>query len=127
MGASINQINLSPDLFSHQNRESPHDLPSASQLLTTGGHSPLLSTADQGQNKSGRPPFPVSDVFAYGSSTASTITSGGFAAVERLRLRLLRATRADDAASVYARELTRIRTELGDLCELSSPVDIIFA
>jgi len=126
MGASINQINLSPDLFSHQHRESPHDLPSASQLLTSGGDSRIVCNAD-GQNKYGCLPSPEPDVFAYGSSTASTITPGAFTAVERLRLRLLRAMRADDAASVYARELTRVRTELGDLCELSSPVDIIFA
>ena len=129
MGASINRTNLSPDPHSTQHRESFFDLPSTSQLLTSGGDSRIVCDLAQGQNKYGCPPFPEPDVLAYGSSTASTITSSSFVAAERLRLRLLQAARTETAAATYARELTRIRKELLNLCELSDfpGVDIIFA
>lgn len=127
MGASINQINLSPDLHSSQYRESPLDLPSTSQLLASGGDSRI--DLARGQNKYGCPPFPEPNVLAYGSSTASTITSESFAAAESLRLRLVRTARTKTAAATYARELSRIREEFLNLCELSDlpGVDVIFA
>src|SRR5262249_49057432 len=127
MGASINQIKLSPDLHSSRYRESPLDLPSTLQLLASGGDSRI--DLAQGQNKYGCPPFPEPDVLAYGSSTASTITSGSFAAAENLRLRLLRTTRTNTVAATYTRELARIREELLNLCELSDlpGVDVVFA
>ena len=129
MGALISPINLSPDPYSMRTREGVFDLPSTSQLLASGGDSRIACDLAHGQNKYGCPPFPETNVLAYGSSTASTITTDSFAAVERLRLHLLRAVQKEPAARIYARELASVREELLNLCELSTlpGVDVIFA
>jgi len=98
-------------------------------MLTSGGDARIAYGAIDRQNKYHCSPTPEPDVLAYGSSTASTVTPGGFTAAERLRLRLLRAARVESPPFTYARELARIRTELLGLCELSehSGVEVIFA
>ncbi len=99
------------------------------QMLTSGGDARIISDPLNGCNKYGCAPTPDLAILAYGSSTASTITPRSLAAAERLRLRLMRASRLESAAVTYARELERIRSDLIGLCGLDalSGVDVIFA
>jgi hypothetical protein len=99
------------------------------ELLTSGGDTRIVCDPAHGQNKYGCLPWPEPNVLAYGSSTASTITPGSFAAAERLRRRLQRDARIEGPSNTYARELTRVRAELLDLCDLADipGVDIVFA
>jgi len=107
------------------------DLPSTSELLTTGGDLRIACLPGQGANRYGCAPVPEPEVLPYGSSTASTISGEGFAAAERLRDRLLqiRSQSREEPAAIYARELERVRRELTELCGLDSlpGVEIVFA
>jgi len=49
-------------------------------------------------NKYGCPPQPAPAFAAFGSSTASTISAGAFAAADRLRARLVQAAAAEPAS-----------------------------
>jgi hypothetical protein len=118
MSVSTNQIDLAADLASPQ-RGQQFNLPPTTQLLTSGGDARIICDAVHGFNKYGCSAAPEPEILAYGSSTASTITLGGFGSAERLRLRLLRAARLESPPTTYAREIARIRTELLDLCGLS--------
>ena len=104
-------------------------LPPVVQLLTSGGDARIARDPTYGANKFGCSPTPDPTLLAYGSSTASVITQRGFAAAERLRLRLIRATRVEAPNITYAREIDRIRADLLTLCNLSdvSDVEVIFA
>jgi hypothetical protein len=99
------------------------------ELLTSGGDTRIVCDPAHGQNKYGCSPSPEPNILAYGSSTASTITPGSFAAAERLRRRLQRDARIEGPSITYARELARVRAELLDLCDLADipGVDIVFA
>jgi hypothetical protein len=129
MGASFKPIDLAPDSYSTPQHECSIVLPSTAHLLTSGGDARIVCDPTHGVNQYGCPPIPEPEVLTYGSSTASTITSGGFTAAERLRLRLLRAAHTEAPSVGYARELARIRAELLDLCGLCElpRVDVIFA
>ncbi|MBZ0091757.1 MAG: hypothetical protein K8F27_06000 [Sulfuricellaceae bacterium] len=70
-------------------------------------------------NLYGCPPFPESEVAAFGSSTASAISETGFAAASRLRSRLLKEVDVLPRELIYAREMNRIRRELLTLCGVS--------
>ncbi|MGA2125136.1 MAG: hypothetical protein ABSG76_03190 [Xanthobacteraceae bacterium] len=94
-------------------------LASTAELLTTGGDGRIVRDPATGLNRYGCAPLPEPAVLAYGSSTASTVSPAGFAAADRLRLRLMRAAHREPAAVTYAREVARIRLELTDLCGLS--------
>lgn len=67
-------------------------------------------------------------MLAYGSSTASTISSAGFAAAHALRMRLKRFADVESRADIYEHELERVRRELIGLCELEKlpGLEIIF-
>ena len=93
-------------------------LPPTAQLLTEGGDARIVCDPI-GTNRYGCASEPQADVLAYGSSTASTISASGFAAAEALRKRLERAGRHETPATIYQRELDRIRLELTDLCGLN--------
>lgn len=97
-----------------------HDaLPATEQLLIEGGDARIALNPD-GMNRYGCPPFPDPELVALGSSTASGISTAGFAAADRLRSELLRAMRTESAADIYTRELNRVRQELNRLCGISA-------
>lgn len=103
-------------------------LPTTEQLLLSGGDARIALTADGKANRYGCAPHPDPDMLAFGSSTATAISSEGFAAAARLRQRLVSDT-THSPAQLYARELDRVRTELRTLCgldDLPRP-DIVFA
>ncbi|MDR3631038.1 MAG: hypothetical protein P4L42_11960 [Desulfocapsaceae bacterium] len=87
-------------------------LPDTRELLHTGGDSRILTVS--GFNEYGCGPSPDSEIYTFGSSTASTISPAGFAAADALRQRLV----AKPDATVYDREFGRIRRELTSLCGL---------
>jgi hypothetical protein len=95
------------------------NLASTAELLTTGGDGRIFRDPATGLNRYGCAPLPEPAVLAYGSSTASTVSPAGFAAADRLRLRLMSAAHREPAAVTYAREVARIRRELVDLCGLA--------
>jgi hypothetical protein len=131
MGLLINQADLSAERSASpmRPRTDLFDLPPTAQLLTSGGDTRIVRNPVTGLNQYGRPSTPEPAVLAFGSSTASTISSEGFAAAERLRRKLLRAARSENPSVTYARELARIRGELLSLCDLAkvSGIDVIFA
>jgi selenocysteine lyase/cysteine desulfurase len=105
-----------------------HDgaLPETALLLTGGGDTRIALDPKNAANKYGCPPFPAPTFAAFGSSTASTISTDAFAAAERLRVRLAGAATDEPAAATYARELQRMRDELRAVCGLDRGVDIVF-
>jgi hypothetical protein len=102
-------------------------LPPTAQLLTEGGDARIACDLI-GANRYGCACEPQDGVLAYGSSTASTISPAGFAAAAALRKRLERAGRQEAPATIYQRELDRMRRELADLCGLGdlAGLEIIF-
>ncbi|MGZ5867553.1 MAG: hypothetical protein ACXWKC_19485 [Xanthobacteraceae bacterium] len=115
----MNRASLAVGSTTAAHRLDALDLPSTAELLTSGGDPRIVCDATSGQNKYGCSAKPEPDVLAFGSSTASTITSHGFDAAERLRVRLLHAARAEIPSTTYAHELARIRGELLELYGLS--------
>jgi hypothetical protein len=105
----------------------PSRLPETALLLTGGGDTRITLDPRSAANKYGCPPLPAPAFAAFGSSTASTISSGAFAAADELRARLDAAASLEPAAVTYARELQRMRHELRSLCGLGDQnIDIIF-
>ncbi len=102
------------------------DLPSAEQLLISGGDARIALDPVSGLNKYGCRTYPDPALLAFGSSTASTISEAAFAAVKQLRDRLLKESGAASFEAVYAREMQRIRQELLELVSDSS-VELAFA
>jgi len=108
----------------------PDSLPSTEQLLLAGGDARLALDPLSGLNKYGCQPFPDAQILAFGSSTASVISTEGFAAANRLRQKLLEAISAEShTAAIYALEIQRIRLEWLQLCGLSgiTGLGLIFA
>jgi len=102
------------------NRSQANDgLPSTEQLLVAGGDARLALDLSNGRNKYGCQPFPDPQLLSFSSSTASVISTEGFAVASRLREKLLTAIGTESHAAVYAREIQRIRLEWLQLCELS--------
>lgn len=81
-------------------------------LLTSGGDGRIAVDAGTGLNRYGCAPQPDAAIAAFGSSTASTISTAAFAAVERLAGRLSEEVTDDAEAEIYLQELERIRTKL---------------
>lgn len=103
-------------------------LPSTEQLLLSGGDARITLTAEGKANRYGCAPHPDPEILAFGSSTATAISTEGFAAAAQVRQRLVSDT-VHSPAHLYARELDRVRSELGTLCgldDLPRP-DIVFA
>jgi len=107
----------------------PDRLPSAEQLLLAGGDARLALDPLSGLNKYGCQPFPDAQILAFGSSTASVISTEGFAVANRLRQKLLEAINSESHSTVYALEIQRIRLEWLQLCGLSdiTGLELIFA
>jgi hypothetical protein len=101
-------------------------IPLTQVLLTCGGDNRIVCDA-AGRNRYGCSSRPESDVLAYGSSTASTISRRAFDAADTLRNRLLSVV-ATEAPHAYGRELNRVRHELKSLFALENltGLDIVF-
>jgi len=104
-------------------------LPSTEQLLLAGGDARLALDPLSGLNKYGCGPSPDPQLLAFGSSTASVISTQGFAVAERLRQNLLEAISITSPIDVYERQIQRIRLEWLALCELSDlhGLELIFS
>lgn len=104
-------------------------LPSTEQLLVTGGDARITLDPVSAVNQYGCRPFPDEKLLAFGSSTASVISTAGFSAAEHLRHRLLLNAGSEAQAVTYARELERVRRELLELCTVSDlpGVELVFA
>lgn len=104
-------------------------LPATEQLLVAGGDARITLSPGAGVNKYGCPPFPETELAAFGSATASIISEAGFTAADRRRRWLLGALENAPSAEVYAAELERIRGELLGLCGLGhdAEVEVVFA
>lgn len=113
-------------LLSHKPSDS---LPPTEQLLITGGDARIALDPSSGLNKYGCQPLPDPQLMSFGSSTASAISTTGFAAANQLRQKLLRDIATEPHAVVYAREIQRIRSELFRLCEISdlAGLEAVFA
>ena len=98
------------------------------ELLVEGGDGRLTLDPISGVNKYGCAPWPDPQLADFGSSTASVISTQGYAAADALRARLEAEPRLAPPA-VYAREMDRIRGELKSLCGLTDApeIDVIFA
>ena len=92
-------------------------LPPTHDLLVSGGDPRIEIDPTTGANRYLCPAAPCA-VAAFGSSTASIISPEGFDAAARLRQRLESALETESAGAVYARELSRLRTDLVGLCGL---------
>jgi len=102
-------------------------LPSTAVLLTTGGDARIAVDAASGLNLYGCRPYPDPALLAYGSSTASVISTAGYNCANQLRERLQEAIRSASPAAVYAHEIGRIRKELLRLSELPDSTEVIFS
>jgi len=104
-------------------------LPPTEQLLVEGGDARIALDPDDISNKYGCQPFPDPDLAAFGSSTASVISTEGFAAADHLRHKISLAFGAEPDATIYTRELDLIRRELLRLCGVSDTagIDVVFA
>ncbi|MDO9423937.1 MAG: hypothetical protein Q7T40_07075 [Methylobacter sp.] len=104
-------------------------LPSTEQLLIAGGDARLALDPLSGLNKYGCQPFPDPQLLAFGSSTASVISSESYVIANRLRQKLLTTLSTESHTVVYALEIQRIRLEWLQLCELSdlNGLELIFA
>lgn len=104
------------------------NLPATEELLLQGGDARIALGAD-GTNRYGCTPFPDEAIAAFGSSTASSISTNGFAAAERLRQTLLLFADKELPAVTYAREIARIRQDLASLCNLHHVpgTEVVFA
>jgi hypothetical protein len=110
--------------FLHRLRFSQSDLPPTELLLLQGGDGRIALSQESGLNKYGCGPLPDPEGLAFGSSTASTISTAGFAAADRLRNNLVFASRLQSPAAIYRAELDRIRRTLITLCGLSDVTDL---
>lgn len=115
--------------MSANNRHERLILPATRQLLVEGGDARITLALGQDCNKYGCSPEPDPGLIGFGSATASTISATGFNAADQLRRRLLRDADTQAPATLYARELNRLRQELIQLCDLSDlpGLDIVFA
>jgi hypothetical protein len=102
---------------------------STEQLLLAGGDARIAVDPLSGLNKYGCGPLPDAGLLAFGSSTASVISTEGYAAANRLRQKLLTTIDTQPHSAVYAEEMQRIRLEWLQLCELSdiAGLELVFA
>jgi hypothetical protein len=103
--------------------------PSTQDMLCEGGDARLMLDPVSGRNRYGCTPHPADGAAHFGSATASTISPAAFAAADDLRRRLAQAGSRELAATTYASELDRVRTDLIGLCGLHdlAGLDVVFA
>ena len=98
--------------------------------LVSGGDERLDCDPVTGLNMYGHGPSPRPLDLAFGSSTASTISTPAFAAVSVYHAKLLGDMETYSSADIYAREIAKVRTELLHLLGLdggSKQVDAVMA
>ncbi len=88
-------------------------------LLTSGGDARILRD-HYGMNKYGCATLPQPGILSYSSSTASTISTTGYAATIQLYERLKEASHKEAAPAIYATEMNRALRELRALCDLNT-------
>lgn len=110
-------------------REPGEPAPRLQDLLIGGGDGRLALDPFTSRNRYGCGPSPDPSLADFGSSTASVISAGGFAAAEALRQRLYDAEPRGPGAATYARELQRLRGRLIALCGLSdlAGLELVFS
>ena len=84
----------------------------AESLLTSGGDTRVTPLADTGRNAYGASPRPVRGEIGFSSSTASSISAGAFAAVEKMRENLIAKAVANSLAPAFAKEMARLRRRI---------------
>ncbi|MEY3808442.1 MAG: hypothetical protein RI893_1418, partial [Pseudomonadota bacterium] len=104
-------------------------LPATRQLLVAGGDDRIALDPLSGLNKYGCPPFPDPQLLAFGSSTASVISTESYATADRLREKWQAALANESPDTVYAMEMQALRLEWLELCELSDipGLELIFS
>ena len=93
------------------------------QLLISGDDSRLQLDADHGCNHYLCRPQPDPDLLKLGSSTASTISTAGFAIADQLRNQLAEEVHQHAPEQVYAEHAARIRQHIRQLCGLDDCAD----
>jgi selenocysteine lyase/cysteine desulfurase len=106
---------------------SPEILSDTAQCLTTGGDARIALDTISGINQYGCRPYPDPTMLAYGSSTASIISTQGYYHAGQLHQRLITALKTASATNIYSYEIKRIREELIHLCELPVTTGMIFS
>jgi glutamate/tyrosine decarboxylase-like PLP-dependent enzyme len=91
---------------------------SATALVLTGGDPRIALDATTGTNGYGASPRPVAGEVSFASSTASSMTPTGFAAVEALRQRLIADALAGRLPDGLHRETESLRADLRHALEL---------
>lgn len=101
---------------------------SLSQVLFSGGDARLDLDPATGVSRYGCRPYPDTDLAAFGSSTASTVSERAYAAAEALWERFALAPEPLRARLAQV-EMARLRLELIQLCGLSDlqGLDVLFA
>ena len=108
--------------------DSPPLEASTAELLCLGGDARLHLDAPGRANRYGCAPRSDDALIGFGSSTASTISTGAYAAADLLRGRLLDGLFAGASAhDLYDREVRRIRSELLFLYGLEGAAEVILA
>lgn len=90
------------------------DLVHPTAWLTAGGDDRLALDPVTGLNRYGRGPLPVPGLLAFGSATASTISSGAFEAANALRNELQLASQRLEAKALYTLCETTLAGSLRD-------------
>jgi hypothetical protein len=113
VAATARQPAVQPQVQAGASAPAVESLPiEALSLLTAGGDGRIVIDPKTGLNRYGCGPEPQPAIAAFGSSTASTISTAAFAAVERLAGRLSEEVSEGAEADLYRQELERIRTKL---------------
>ncbi|MDB5460905.1 MAG: hypothetical protein JWO72_2646, partial [Caulobacteraceae bacterium] len=81
-------------------------------LLTSGGDGRIELDETTRVNRYGCGPGPDADIAAFGSSTASVISTAAYGAVERLTGRLAEEAEHESRPTIYRQELERVRHRL---------------
>lgn len=103
------------------------ELPSTTQLLVEGGDERIIPDPRTGRNAYGCSVLPEPALLSFGSSTASTISAGGYAAADALRARLQYSLVHQPVEALYLQETARICQELRHLLQLESSVALHLA
>ncbi len=99
--------------------------PSTAQLLISGDDARMQLDSNSGTNHYLCRPCPEPDLLRLGSSTASTISTSGFATADRLRNQMADEIGRFNAESVYAAHGERIRQEIRNCCRIDEYCDIL--
>lgn len=104
------------------------EVPSIAELLVQGGDGRIQLDPLRGVNQYGCPIAPDPALLAFGSSTASVISAGAWAALVEPHDRLRQALAAAPPGEVHQREMLAIRHTLCRWCGLAeAAVDVVFA